>query len=436
MTRSKPAANFLLQRKCDCGAATASTSGICAECDARRLQTKLTVGEPDDVYEQEADRVAQTIFQSPRPAANAKPPAISPIVQRSGEQGARSGCGVPPSVDAVLSSSGQPLDVATRSFFEPRFRHDFSLVRVHTDTKAAESARAVNALAYTLGRDVVFGTGQYDPVTATGKRLLAHELTHVIQQESTGASSPQRKEGDKNTPKAATPGPCGGNSLASSIGPSEKRLNGKAMEPTLDADDFGNTSKLGADFKFGACKIGTAWRFQLDALVIPIASKVQAATFRTNVGAASDSVVTKESYLDIVRDLSPTKTATFSVSCGGKSFEDKVTAYSKRKTYWNHQFVIDHEAFHRKDWTDMYRTELVKAESDVWAHSLPASEAADTATAIAKADVDLTKYMTDAYQRLCVAFAPKKESRAYDAGAPAYQKLVDDINARAKKEKW
>ena len=213
-------------------------------------------------------------------------------------------------------------------------------------------------------------------------------------------------------------------------------MNGKAIEPTLDADDFGNTSKLGADFKFGACKIGTAWRFQLDALVIPIASKVQATTFRTNVGAASDSVVTKESYLDIVRDLSPTKTATFSVSCGGKSFEDKVTAYSKRKTYWNHQFVIDHEAFHRKDWTDMYRTELVKAESDVWAHSLPASEAADTAAAIAKADADLTKYMTSAYQRLCAAFAPKKESRAYDAGAPAYQKLIDDINARAKKEKW
>jgi hypothetical protein len=84
----------------------------------------------------------------------------------------------------------------------------------------------------------------------------------------------------------------------------------------------------------------------------------------------------------------------------------------------------------------MYRTELVKAESDIWTHSLPASEAADTATAIAKADADLTKYMTGAYQRLCAAFAPKKESRAYDAGAPAYQKLIDDINARAKKEKW
>ena len=137
MNRSKPAANFLLQRKCDCNAVTASMSGICEECDARRLQTKLTVGEPDDVYEQEADRVAQTIFQSSRPAANAKPPAISPIVQRSGEQGTRSGHSAPPSVDMMLSSTGQPLDAATRSFFEPRFGHDFSQVRVHTDAKAA-----------------------------------------------------------------------------------------------------------------------------------------------------------------------------------------------------------------------------------------------------------------------------------------------------------
>jgi hypothetical protein len=207
MNHSKPAANFLLQRKCDCGAATASTSGICEECDARRLQTKLTVGEPDDVYEQEADRIAQTIFQSPRPAANAKAPAISPIVQRSGEQGTHSGRSAPPSVDTVLSSSGQPLDAATRSFFEPRFGHDFSQVRIHTDTKAAESARTVNALAYTSGRDVVFATGQYDPVTASGKRLLAYELTHVIQQESTRASFLQCKEDDKNAPKAATPGP-------------------------------------------------------------------------------------------------------------------------------------------------------------------------------------------------------------------------------------
>ncbi len=91
---------------------------------------------------------------------------------------------VPSSVHDVLSGSGQPLDTTTRSYFEPRFGHDFSHVRVHTDSQAAESARAVNALAYTVGRNVVFGAGQYQPGTMHGNRLLAHELTHTIQQGS------------------------------------------------------------------------------------------------------------------------------------------------------------------------------------------------------------------------------------------------------------
>src|SRR5438094_2051790 len=86
---------------------------------------------------------------------------------------------VPSIVHDVLNSPGQPLDAGTRAFMEPRFGHDFSQVRVHTDTKAAESARSVNALAYTAGRDVVFGAGQYTPEKVTGRRLLAHELTHV-----------------------------------------------------------------------------------------------------------------------------------------------------------------------------------------------------------------------------------------------------------------
>jgi Domain of unknown function (DUF4157)/Transglycosylase SLT domain len=86
------------------------------------------------------------------------------------------------SVHNILNSPGQPLDIATRSFMEPRFGHDFSNVRVHTDVKAAESARALNALAYTVGRDVVFGTGQYAPGTSVGMKLMAHELTHVVQQ--------------------------------------------------------------------------------------------------------------------------------------------------------------------------------------------------------------------------------------------------------------
>jgi hypothetical protein len=88
----------------------------------------------------------------------------------------------------VLRSPGQPLDPATRAYFEPRFGRDLGAVRVHVDGRAAESARAVGALAYTVGRDVVFGAGQHAPGSYAGQRLLAHELVHVVQQG--GASGP------------------------------------------------------------------------------------------------------------------------------------------------------------------------------------------------------------------------------------------------------
>lgn len=89
---------------------------------------------------------------------------------------------VPQVVHDVLRSPGQPLDAATQAYMESRFGHDFSQVRVHTDTMAAESAQAVNALAYTVGSRVIFGSGQYAPTTHKGQQLLAHELAHVVQQ--------------------------------------------------------------------------------------------------------------------------------------------------------------------------------------------------------------------------------------------------------------
>jgi hypothetical protein len=92
--------------------------------------------------------------------------------------------GAPGIVHEVLRSGGEPLSEGVRSVMEPRFGHDFDHVRVHTNSRAAQSALAVNALAYTVGRDVVFGAGQYAPTTGRGQRLLAHELAHVIQQRS------------------------------------------------------------------------------------------------------------------------------------------------------------------------------------------------------------------------------------------------------------
>jgi hypothetical protein len=94
------------------------------------------------------------------------------------------GAEAPPAVNEVLRSPGQPLDAGARELMEPRFGEDFSRVRVHSDARASRSAEAVNARAYTVGTDLVFGRGEYAPGTARGRSLIAHELAHVVQQRS------------------------------------------------------------------------------------------------------------------------------------------------------------------------------------------------------------------------------------------------------------
>src|SRR5262249_16886967 len=232
------------------------------------------------------------------------------------------------------------------------------------------------------------------PQCETEKQPLSqrHTEQHSGSSERGSLESVQRKE------EAPAKGSCGKESVASKVGPSDKRLDGSVAPVDLGEESFGNTSKLGADFRFGACKVDTNWRFYLDALVVPIASRVQPETFKINVPSASDSIVKKDSYTEIVKDLSPTASGTFSISCGGNKFKDKVTMYSRREKYWNYQIVVDHEKSHPERWMKMYRAELISAESNIWAHSLPASEAANAAGAIAKANAALTKYMTDAYQ--------------------------------------
>jgi hypothetical protein len=163
-----------------------------------RLQAKLEVNDPGDVYEQEADRIAdavtaQSSSQVATPTLRASGPA--PVqrqcieceedkdrVQRQESSTAPPAVAACSIVEQSLNSPGQPLDVSTRSFMENRFGQDFSNVRVHTDAMAANSASAVHATAYTVGKDVVFGAGHYNPGSAQGRRLLAHELTHVVQQ--------------------------------------------------------------------------------------------------------------------------------------------------------------------------------------------------------------------------------------------------------------
>lgn len=146
----------------------------------------LAVNRSGDAYEREAERVAEQVLRMDAPT-----PGASPAVPNGRQQVARARSAdqtdvsaAPPIVHEVLGSPGQALNAGTRAFMEPRFGHDFGKVRIHTDARASASAEAVGALAYTVGRDVVFRAGQHAPGTAAGNRLLAHELAHVVQQAS------------------------------------------------------------------------------------------------------------------------------------------------------------------------------------------------------------------------------------------------------------
>jgi hypothetical protein len=186
VTKAAPGlfAGGVLQRKCDCGQHTVA-GGSCSECNKKKniLQRKVWNSEAAN----EVPPIVHQVLGSPgQPLDAATRAFMEPGFSHDFSEGTSE---VPPIVHDVLRSPGQPLDATTRAFMEPRFGHDFSQVRVHADTRAAESAGAVNALAYTVGRDVVFGAGQFAPQTSAGSKLMAHELTHVLQQKSASAQS-------------------------------------------------------------------------------------------------------------------------------------------------------------------------------------------------------------------------------------------------------
>ncbi len=174
-----------MQHKCVCGGSR-GLSGECEECSKKKrfgLQTKLKVNEPGDIYEQEADRVADQVLATPaHPGVSGSPPRIQRFSANSNGQMQAA----PVSVERALASPGSPLNPALRQDMEQRFGHDFSKVRVHSDGASERSARHVNAHAYTSGYDIVFGPGRFAPGTIEGRCLLAHELTHVVQQTGAG----------------------------------------------------------------------------------------------------------------------------------------------------------------------------------------------------------------------------------------------------------
>jgi hypothetical protein len=155
------------------------------------LQPKLAINAPGDVYEREADAMADKVMRMSIPEnVNLKQNEEEEIQRKEGSSNENLST-APPLVDEIINSSlGKPLDEKTRAFMEPRFGFDFSKVKIYDNDKAAESADAINALAYTWGNNVVFNSGQYNSNSDSGKKLLAHELTHVVQQ---GAGELQAK---------------------------------------------------------------------------------------------------------------------------------------------------------------------------------------------------------------------------------------------------
>jgi hypothetical protein len=196
-----------IQKKCSCGGACAGCSG--KEEEIKGIQTKLTIGPANDVYEHEADRVADQVMRMPDSSVETKndqPYAGIDIQRIAAGEGSTKGSNADIKLDR---SGGRPLSLSTRRFMEPRFGVDFGHVRFHTDQKAHQTASQVQAKAFTYGDNIWLGKGENEG----DKCLMAHELTHVVQQ---GAASPTEEPKSasnacvspevQRTPRAQCPG--------------------------------------------------------------------------------------------------------------------------------------------------------------------------------------------------------------------------------------
>lgn len=228
------------------------------------LQAKVGVGEPDDCYEHEMESVS-----SQQEAGNSLPAKVQAVVRSGG---------------------GRPLDPETRAVMESRFGADFGDVRVHTEARATAAARSVAAQAFTVGRDIVFGENRFQPQTAGGRRLLAHELAHVVQQVRDASPRVQR---------AAMP--------ASADAAIERRWS--ASNPEGRTTEVGNNAFLLWNFDVGSARLKPehaamlgeiARRWQIVAL--DPASRVVLAGYASRAGAHKLNDKLSEMRAEAVKD--------------------------------------------------------------------------------------------------------------------------------------
>lgn len=175
--------------------------------DNSHIGTKFQVGLRGDAFEKEVDRLADGVTIEPKQLKpRLKRAKGQKSLQLKNGESQDLGTTTSSAVAEVLQSPGKPLDKKVQSFMEPRYGYDFSRVKIHTDSKAAQSAREINATAYTTGRHIVFQEGRYTPETDVGQRLIAHELAHVVQQGDTegtvtGPATLQRQATEDGTDK-------------------------------------------------------------------------------------------------------------------------------------------------------------------------------------------------------------------------------------------
>ena len=219
----------------------------------------LRIGAPHDVFEREADRVAAEVTSGKRAPAwsfgQMHPSGVQRQIAATDPAGAQNQPGpeanelAPEVVDRVLDSPGRPLDKATRDYFEPKFGYDLSRIRIHNDAQAAESARVVHAHAYTVGNRIAFAAGRYSPHSTEGRRLLAHELTHVEQQSGAGASvAPLRAGGAGSLLEQKADGaaaPVSANGLGSKVTSVPGQMIQRDPDPNAKTDT--QTSPCGGD---------------------------------------------------------------------------------------------------------------------------------------------------------------------------------------------
>ena len=257
-----------------------------------RVQAKLAISGPDDPAEREADQIADQIVPSPLCGARGACEDAH-AVQRTSDGNHANGA-VDSGFDGRLRS-GAPLGPGVRGFFESRFGQDFGDVRVHADGQADAAARSVNALAFTIGRSVAFRAGQYSPDTPAGRKLLAHELTHVVQQRGSDrgiqrkAACPARPTGE--AAQSRTPGGI----LATNV------LFTSSAISQLDVMDFAVNS---ADLPPGTTS-DMAWQRALSIMGGDPSIRIQVAGYTDCAGGDAENVSLRKDRTDTVLSAMP-----------------------------------------------------------------------------------------------------------------------------------